>query len=74
MSRKGPTKATLEYEVKRLTERNAVLEMENKLIKQYAMGTNNTVGGYMSAMIIALEKTTEAVAHVLNDLKTIPRR
>ena len=65
--RKGPTKATLEDEVRRLAERNVLLETENRLVKQFT--TAGSFGPTMASMIIALEKVTEALSHVISDIK-----
>ena len=61
--RRGPTKATLIGEVKRLEERNKVLELENSLYKKIVAINGAPI------MFAALQNVTEALAHVISDLK-----
>jgi len=71
----------------RLTK--AILEAENKVLKEtikdlektlafekekVAYLQKNSMNGYASCMFIAVEKTTEAMSHVISDLKYLKRR
>lgn len=62
------TKAMLETEIRHLKLRNEQLERDINLFKRMNRFLDGVAKG-PATMVIALEKTTEAVAHVLSDLK-----
>ena len=64
------TKAMLEEDNQRLRAVNAGLKKSLEFKdEQIAWYKKCTPGGYTSAMCIAMEKISEACAHVVNDLK-----
>ena len=62
------TKAMLETRIKLLEFRNEQLERDINLVQRSNRFLEGIAKG-PATMIIALEKTTEAVAYVLSDLK-----
>ena len=62
------TKIILERRVENLEYDNAILVRKNRMLREEVNIINNLLKG-STALTIALEKTTEALAHTISDLK-----